>query len=131
MCLQVKSGNVFAVDANTYFARPSPSLAPGAALVARCAFADQPAVATAIEGLGFLPPGSAWIQLSPFAAEDPKSCAMAEQQENVETEVDIEDCWMAHAKAVAAGEQVSALLIYQSSACSTDLLTIFYCCTEL
>ena len=101
----MKNGNVFAVDANTYYARPSPSLAPGAALAARCAYADQPAVVTTLEGLGFLPPASAWIRLEPFSAEGLQPCAVLEPPESVETEVDIEDCWKAHSKAVAAGEQ--------------------------
>ena len=35
-----RQGRVYAVDGNRYFARPSPSLAAGAAILARCAFDD-------------------------------------------------------------------------------------------
>eukprot|EP01052_Picozoa_sp_SAG31_P010211 SAG31_NODE_552_length_14204_cov_14.295356_5_plen_377_part_00 len=55
----VQAGAVFAVDANRYFARPSPSLAAGAAIAARCAYADRPEVIRALDALDFLPPGLA------------------------------------------------------------------------
>ena len=124
----VRTGNIWAVDANTYFARPSPSLAPGAALAARCAYADQPAVIAALESLGVLPPPTAWIRISfpeapceptpaaaaagPVAAPvataatqaAPAVSAAAAAAEVVEIP-DIEDCWSLHEAAVAAGEQ--------------------------
>ena len=68
----VQAGRVFAVDANTYFARPSPSLAEGAALVALCAYANEPAVVTALENeIGFsLPPATgAWPYNRPCAQQ--------------------------------------------------------------
>ena len=51
----VRTGRAFVLDGNRYFARPSPALAAGAALIARCAFADEPAVVAALDSLSFMP----------------------------------------------------------------------------
>lgn len=93
----VQEGRCWAVDANTYFARPSPSLAPGAALVARCAFADQPHVVAALGRLGVLPAATAFIQLNDMLTTPTTQPDMSV--------ADIENCWTMHAAAVAAGEQ--------------------------
>lgn len=105
-----QTGNMWAVDANTYFARPAPSLAAGAALTARCAYADQPAVVSALESLDWLPPQGAAIRLqTPQLEAHSASVCAAEAAVGRQTQqprpVEIEDCWTVHAAAVAAGEQ--------------------------
>ena len=115
----VQAGRVFAVDANTYFARPSPSLAEGAALVARCAYANEPAVVTALENeIGFsLPPATAWAPVhfepldqcpEPLLSRSPPlllPTASSGGGDGSVRLVEIEDCWKIHQAAVAAGEQ--------------------------
>ena len=44
--------NIYAADGNTYFACPGPNLIGGTAILARCAYQDQPAVLKAIDELG-------------------------------------------------------------------------------
>ncbi|KAH8062562.1 hypothetical protein JL722_3484 [Aureococcus anophagefferens] len=60
-----REGRLFAVDGDRYFARPSQSLAAGAALVARCARHWEPGVADLEAALGdFLPAeGAGWERL--------------------------------------------------------------------
>ena len=64
----VKNGRAFVLDGNRYFARPSPSLAVGAALVARCAYDGRPEVVEALERLPFYPAPAvarkAWARLT-------------------------------------------------------------------
>lgn len=104
-----QTGNVWAVDANTYFARPSPSLAVGAAMVARCAYAHQPAVVTALDSLDVLPPQSASIrlQMQQPGARPASACPAEPGGGHVHQleAVEIENCWDVHAAAVAAGKQ--------------------------
>lgn len=99
-----RAGNVFAVDANTYFARPSPSLAAGAALAARCAFADEPPVVAALQALSFLPPDSAWQRLRAQASR-PAAAAAASVGEIEEVPASTASCWELHARAVSAAEE--------------------------
>lgn len=54
-----RQGRLFAIDGNRYFARPAPSLAEGAALMARVAHADDAATVERIEALDFFP-GGGW-----------------------------------------------------------------------
>lgn len=93
----MRAGRVFAADGNRYFARPAPSLAAGAAVLARCALeaaaewgahpsdaaaglppaaagAEAAARAAAVEALGLLPPrGVGWdrVQLPSAPAPPP------------------------------------------------------------
>eukprot|EP00947_MAST-08B_sp_MAST-8B-sp1_P003082 g3082.t1 len=61
----VREGRIYALDGNRYFARPSPSLAAGSALLARCAFDTLDAeVVARLEALPFLPAeNEAWARL--------------------------------------------------------------------
>lgn len=56
----VISGRAYVLDGNRYFARPSPTLAAGTALVARCAYDGHPEVAAALERLPFYPAMGEW-----------------------------------------------------------------------
>lgn len=47
--------SVFACDGNLYIAQPGPALLQGVAILAQCAYHDQPQVLKAIEALGILP----------------------------------------------------------------------------
>ena len=60
----VREGRIFALDGNRYFARPSPSLAGGAALLARVAHDGDSAVVARLNALDFLPrENDAWARL--------------------------------------------------------------------
>lgn len=59
----VRDGRLFVLDGNRYFARPSPSLAEGAALIARAAHADDPATIERLVDSGLLPEGG-WARVS-------------------------------------------------------------------
>ena len=50
-----KNGKLFAVDGNRYFARPSPSLSAGVAIIARIAHDDQTEVCRILEASDLLP----------------------------------------------------------------------------
>ena len=69
--LQLQGARVYAVDGNRFFARPSPSVAAGSAIVARCAFDGQADVVAKLEALPFLPrEGEGWARLpAPPGAE--------------------------------------------------------------
>jgi iron complex transport system substrate-binding protein len=49
------STRIFACDGNSYIAQPGPSLLQGVAILARCAYHDQPQVLEAIEALNIIP----------------------------------------------------------------------------
>ena len=50
-----KNGKLFAVDGNRYFARPSPSLSAGVAIIARIAHDDQTEICRILEASDLLP----------------------------------------------------------------------------
>jgi iron complex transport system substrate-binding protein len=59
----VKEGWVYALDGNRYFARPSPSLAEGAAVLARVIHDADATLVSRLQGLDFLPrEGEAWAR---------------------------------------------------------------------
>jgi len=60
----VREGCVFVADAD-YFARPSPSLTGGTAILARCMYDGDTSVREALEATGVLPPAEAWTRLTP------------------------------------------------------------------
>jgi iron complex transport system substrate-binding protein len=61
----VKEGRLYALDGNRYFARPSPSLAGGAAVLARVIHDGRTSLVSELESLGFLPAeGKAWSRVS-------------------------------------------------------------------
>ncbi|KAG1677228.1 hypothetical protein FOA52_013427 [Chlamydomonas sp. UWO 241] len=109
----VRTGRAFALDGNRYFARPSPALALGAALMARCIFADQPAVVAALEALPFLPrEGVAWARVgtaagdaAAAAAAAAVAAAAAEDAGGGAIVADLEDWGVLHEQACARGEQ--------------------------
>mmetsp|Transcript_19066 Transcript_19066/g.62170 ORF Transcript_19066/g.62170 Transcript_19066/m.62170 type:complete len:451 (-) Transcript_19066:45-1397(-) len=106
----VREGHCFAADGNRYFARPSPSLARGSAILARCAcaFRGDAAVAAfeaALKGTeeeeeetgSLLPPeGIAWGRFT--AASD------AAPPEDPAPAVDIEDIFQTHEDACEHGK---------------------------
>ena len=125
----VRTGRAFVLDGNRYFARPSPALAAGTALVARCAFADEPAVVAALDNLSFMPECAmsnslarvgrniAWAPLdtepeSATAAATAAAAAAAADPTSTDTTApepsevpDIEDSFVAvHAAACARGD---------------------------
>ena len=50
------TAKIFACDGNSYIAQPGPSLLQGVAVLAQCAYHDQPQVLKAIENLQIIPP---------------------------------------------------------------------------
>ncbi len=61
----VQAGRLYALDGNRYFARPAPSLAVGAAVLARVIHDGQAPLVQRLEALGFLPPeGEAWSKIA-------------------------------------------------------------------
>lgn len=61
---RLRGSRIYAVDGNRYFARPSPSVASGSAIVARCAFDGQRDVVAKLEALPFMPKeGEGWSRL--------------------------------------------------------------------
>lgn len=73
----LREGRVYALDGNQYFARPAPSLAVGAGLLARCAADQHPepgpplqpaSVDAMLDGLGFLPGWSGSIARVDFVS---------------------------------------------------------------
>jgi len=59
----VRAGRLYALDGNRYYARPAPSLAEGALVLARVIHAGNPKLVERFEKLGFLPEeGVAWAE---------------------------------------------------------------------
>ncbi|HEY6727966.1 MAG TPA: DUF5522 domain-containing protein [Polyangiaceae bacterium] len=88
----VRAGRVYALDGNRYYARPAPSLAEGAAVLARVIHAENPAVVTRLgqllhHGIPWLPAeGSAWASVAlptsaARVAASPPACGFAELHE--------------------------------------------------
>lgn len=75
----VKNNRFFALDGNRYFARPSPSLAGGAALIARCAHDGAGAgVVRSLESLAHMPAeGKGWARVDTAATESEADVAAA------------------------------------------------------
>lgn len=90
----VRTGRAYCVDGNRYFARPGPSLAAGTALVARCAFDDEPEVVRRLEALPFLP--NAWARLCDEEQQDVVAVAKV-------GDIDTEDFDLLHETACAEG----------------------------
>ena len=105
----VRDGRAFAVDGNRFFARPSPALAAGCAIVARCAHDDDEEIARAVEALEVYAEGGlgdAWARVDTSAdavrSGDPASAARERPAPAV---ADVEDAWAEmHASACARGE---------------------------
>lgn len=106
-----KLGRVFAADGNRYFARPSPSLAGGAALLARVVWG-------AAAALPFTPPeGEGWLCLAPPAAADalPKPAAIPEG-------ADLEDLGRPAASSGGGGTTASTEAALHERACAAGEL---------
>jgi len=75
----VQEGRLFALDGNRYYARPAPSLAEGAAVLARVMHDARPRVVAELAGLGWLPSEDiAWarvVQPAPRARKAPVEAA--------------------------------------------------------
>jgi hypothetical protein len=98
-------GQVFAVDANRYFARPSPALAEGTAILARCAHANNAAVVDRVSAIGFLPEyGFSWEKVDLSLLDD----SMTSAADPVALQASQEESrWQAaHAEACADGKNV-------------------------
>lgn len=89
----VEQGRLYALDGNRYFARPAPSLAEGAAILARVIHAENPTVVSRLDELAFLPSeGTAWAHVPPFEANSVKRMPTVSPIENL------------HEQACAAGQ---------------------------
>ncbi|HEU5074015.1 MAG TPA: DUF5522 domain-containing protein [Polyangiaceae bacterium] len=65
----VRAGRVYALDGNRYYARPAPSLAEGAAVLARVIHAENAGVVERLGQLGWMPAeGVAWARVAPSAS---------------------------------------------------------------
>ena len=102
-----REGRLFAVDGDRYFARPSQSLAAGAALVARCARHWEPGVADLEAALGdFLPAeGAGWerLDLARAAVRADARAPSALTAAGVDDDFSADGWAAAHAVAVAEG----------------------------
>ncbi len=68
----VREGRLYALDGNRYFARPSPAILQGAAILARIAHAREPQVLERLRGLNLAPEGGwAPVQAAAVAAPPP------------------------------------------------------------
>eukprot|EP01065_Artemidia_motanka_P050429 TRINITY_DN8627_c0_g1_i1.p1 TRINITY_DN8627_c0_g1~~TRINITY_DN8627_c0_g1_i1.p1 ORF type:complete len:659 (+),score=127.36 TRINITY_DN8627_c0_g1_i1:814-2790(+) len=116
----VRENRVFAVDGNRHFARPSPSLLTGVAVVARCSYDGDEAVVEALEKTGLLPqqgPGrrevyrrlsapEGWVPPAAAAAPPAAGAHAGLPSDDVP---DIESCWdRLHEEACKAGERYYA-----------------------
>ena len=138
----VREGRFFALDGNRYFARPSPSLAGGAALLARVAHGDDAAVVARLAALDFLPrEGEGWARLVPRGSaalapcppargsgvagpsSTPQPCSSASHAgiPPPTAAPDIEDLWQLHRDACSRGEMFytdpsSGLMVFTAHA---------------
>ena len=86
----VQAGRLYALDGNRYFARPAPSLAVGAAVLARVIHDGQAPLVQRLEALGFLPPeGEAWCKVAaaPVSRVARAACSLMSVSGKAKTEL--------------------------------------------
>lgn len=97
----VRAGRAYALDGNRYFARPAPSLAEGAAALARCAHDRNDRVVAALEALDFLPEqGVGWERLIPPIGATASPRASGSTGPGA---CDMPDAWAVHEEACREG----------------------------
>ena len=81
---------IYATDGNLYFARPGPALREGIAILARCAYANDKSVVTALDNLPFMPrDGEGWSRvIFPVQKEEEKSMSTKQMDGGIP---DVED----------------------------------------
>lgn len=124
----VQSGALFALEADQYFARPSPSLAAGAAIIARCAYDKHaPSVKILEETLGdFLPKEGVGFEriVANKTSEGVQQTRVpddARMKTNLVKDLEdlqMDDCWKLHEEAVKQGKAT-----YKDPATGYDVFT--------
>jgi ATP-binding cassette subfamily B (MDR/TAP) protein 1 len=83
-----KENKIFACNGNIYIVQPGPALIQGAAVLAQCAYHDQPGVLEAIAKLNLIPPSEGW---QPVNVSDTNSHSRTTETPKDPSIMDIED----------------------------------------
>jgi ABC-type Fe3+-hydroxamate transport system substrate-binding protein/diphthamide synthase (EF-2-diphthine--ammonia ligase) len=102
-----KEGRVFCCNGNVYIAQPGPALLAGTAILARCAYNNEPLVVEAIHKLNLLPeaPGNHWQRVELERAGKDTSKAMKTATNSNSVVVDVEDLVLEPSSGFAAMHQ--------------------------